>query len=209
MNQQMFKEGGQKQSQSPFSPEAAPNPRGSTMTSRYLAALSKAPQVVELLSEQARMVEDSVKSASDYSYKATEHAGLGASRAASSSLTPPSHGMDICAPYTCSRPSQEELLWAGRSTHWGNKARAWERSNQADAAMWRSPGVPQCGQSESSPCLTVVIECIERRANLGEGIFCPCPSCPKCICPCRSALGLHVARNVRSESLLPHHRGCT
>ncbi|KAL1696002.1 hypothetical protein GGG16DRAFT_121324 [Schizophyllum commune] len=76
MNQQMFTESAQKPSHSPFSPEAAPNPRGSTMTSRYLAALSNAPQVVALLSEQARMVEDSVKSASDYSYKATEHAGL-------------------------------------------------------------------------------------------------------------------------------------
>ncbi|KAL1710708.1 hypothetical protein EV121DRAFT_285568 [Schizophyllum commune] len=75
MNQQMFTESAQRTSQSPFSPEAAPNPRGSTMTGRYLSALGNAPQVVELLSEQARMVEDSVKSASDYSYKATEHAG--------------------------------------------------------------------------------------------------------------------------------------
>ncbi|KAI5831782.1 FAD/NAD(P)-binding domain-containing protein [Schizophyllum commune Tattone D] len=75
MNQQMFTDSAQGTSQSPFSPETAPNPRGSTMTSRYLAALGNAPQVVELLTDQGRMVEDSVKSASDYSYKATEHAG--------------------------------------------------------------------------------------------------------------------------------------
>ncbi|KAL1723748.1 hypothetical protein EV715DRAFT_285814 [Schizophyllum commune] len=75
MNQQMFTEGTQGTSESPFSPVAAPNPRGSTMTSRYLAAIGNAPQVVELISRHGRMVEDSVKSASDYSYKATEHAG--------------------------------------------------------------------------------------------------------------------------------------
>ncbi|TRM69173.1 hypothetical protein BD626DRAFT_473188 [Schizophyllum amplum] len=77
MNQKTFAEGAQEASlpSSPFTPAAAPNPRGSMMTARYLAALGNAPGVLDLLLAQGSMVEDSVKSASDYSYKATEHAG--------------------------------------------------------------------------------------------------------------------------------------
>ncbi|KAL1746166.1 hypothetical protein HDZ31DRAFT_81396 [Schizophyllum fasciatum] len=77
MNQEAFARDARAAPRSPFSSSAAPNPRGSTMVTRYLSALANAPRVVELLTAQSSMVEDSVKSASDYSYKAEEHAGPG------------------------------------------------------------------------------------------------------------------------------------
>ena len=60
---------------SPFSTEAPPNATDSTMVSRYFFNLSFTPGLVALITPAGRMVEGSVKSASDYSYSAPSYAG--------------------------------------------------------------------------------------------------------------------------------------
>jgi len=81
-NQKMFNEEGKNFVYDPneiaFDSGAVPNPSNSTSTSRYITALSKlAPGIVQLITENGYMVEDSVKSASDYSYSAPAYAGPG------------------------------------------------------------------------------------------------------------------------------------
>ncbi|KAG5637513.1 hypothetical protein H0H81_004264 [Sphagnurus paluster] len=49
----------------------------STMTARYLSNLSLAPGVVKLITPGGKMVQGSVRSASDYSYSASSYAGNG------------------------------------------------------------------------------------------------------------------------------------
>jgi len=76
MNQKMYNDSAKLPSPpSPFSPEATPNPNNSTMVSRYLSNLSLAPGLVALITPAGRMVEGSVKSASDFSYSAPSYAG--------------------------------------------------------------------------------------------------------------------------------------
>jgi hypothetical protein len=47
------------------------------MISRYVSSLSLAPGVVRLITQEGKLVEGSVKSASDFSYSAPSYAGHG------------------------------------------------------------------------------------------------------------------------------------
>lgn len=60
---------------SPFASSATPNPTNSTMTSRYISNLSLAPGVINLISKTGKLVDGSVKTASDFSYSAPDYAG--------------------------------------------------------------------------------------------------------------------------------------
>lgn len=60
---------------SPFAYLATPNLASSTMASRYVSNLSLAPGVVRLVSKKGKLMEGSVKSASDFSYSAPAYAG--------------------------------------------------------------------------------------------------------------------------------------
>jgi flavin-dependent dehydrogenase len=59
---------------SPFAPSATSN-SNSTMASRYVSSLSLAPGIVKLVSKTGKLVEGSVKSASDFSYSAPAYSG--------------------------------------------------------------------------------------------------------------------------------------
>ncbi|KAF8891735.1 hypothetical protein BD779DRAFT_1610472 [Infundibulicybe gibba] len=61
----------------PFSPDATPNPKGSTMTSHYISNLSLAPGLVKLVTNNGKMQPESVHSASDFSYSAASYSGHG------------------------------------------------------------------------------------------------------------------------------------
>ncbi|CAA7261651.1 unnamed protein product [Cyclocybe aegerita] len=60
---------------SPFPERNAPVPPGSTITGRYLSALSTAPGVVKLITCSGMLEEGSVRNASDFSYSAPSYAG--------------------------------------------------------------------------------------------------------------------------------------
>ena len=60
---------------SPFACLATPGLTNSPMASRYVSNLSLAPGVVQLVSKTGKLVEGSVKSASDFSYSAPTYAG--------------------------------------------------------------------------------------------------------------------------------------
>jgi flavine halogenase len=62
-------------SQSVFPTTNASNLANSSTVNRYLSDIGLAPGVLELLRLNARLVEGSVKSASDFSYSAKNYAG--------------------------------------------------------------------------------------------------------------------------------------
>jgi hypothetical protein len=62
---------------SPFASLATPNSTDTSMISRYVSSLSLAPGVVRLITQEGKLVEGSVKSASDFSYSAPSYAGHG------------------------------------------------------------------------------------------------------------------------------------
>lgn len=79
MNQQVYNEKLQQPLpwQSPFAPSNTPNAADSSTVARYLANLALAPGVLNLITENGKMDEGSVKNASDFSYSAPAYAGTG------------------------------------------------------------------------------------------------------------------------------------
>ncbi|THU85054.1 FAD/NAD(P)-binding domain-containing protein [Dendrothele bispora CBS 962.96] len=76
MNQEVYNEN--KSTLSSFPPSVStPNPSESTMVARYISNLGLAPGLVELITENGKMGEGSVKMASDFSYSAPSYAGNG------------------------------------------------------------------------------------------------------------------------------------
>lgn len=79
MNQEVYNEKMQQPLpwHSPFEPSNTPNAADSSFVARYLANLALAPGVLNLITENGKMDEGSVKNASDFSYSAPEYAGTG------------------------------------------------------------------------------------------------------------------------------------
>jgi flavin-dependent dehydrogenase len=62
----------------PFSPSAIPDlSQSSTIVARYIALFKLAPGIVKLITNEGSLVDESVRSASDYSYSAPSYAGPG------------------------------------------------------------------------------------------------------------------------------------
>lgn len=62
---------------SPFVSEHMPRSHASSTASRYISALSLAPGLVDLVNPHGRLVQGSIRSASDFSYSAPSYAGNG------------------------------------------------------------------------------------------------------------------------------------
>ncbi len=62
---------------SPFSSGSASNHSDSDSTTRYLASLSLAPHLVDLIGNKGMLMEGTIAKASDYSYSAPSYAGNG------------------------------------------------------------------------------------------------------------------------------------
>ncbi|KAK0212621.1 FAD binding domain-containing protein [Desarmillaria ectypa] len=62
---------------SPFPSVSVPNHSNSDTASRYLASLSLAPHLVDLISSKGTFMEETIAKASDYSYSANSYAGNG------------------------------------------------------------------------------------------------------------------------------------
>ncbi len=78
MNERMYAEIAKKALfPSPFVFERMPHPHASSMASRYISALSLAPGLVDLVNPHGKLVQGSIRSASDFSYSAPSYAGNG------------------------------------------------------------------------------------------------------------------------------------
>ncbi|KAL0955995.1 hypothetical protein HGRIS_002172 [Hohenbuehelia grisea] len=79
MNQEMYNEKhkANPQMESTFPSSTAPNPGNSATVSRYLCNLKFAPGLLRLIGQNGKMVQNSVHSASDFSYSAPSYAGMG------------------------------------------------------------------------------------------------------------------------------------
>ncbi|KIL62531.1 hypothetical protein M378DRAFT_165552 [Amanita muscaria Koide BX008] len=77
MNEREFSQRKTTTFSSPFASEPTSNNHPSNMTARYTSSLSLAPSLVQLVNPRGKLIQGSVRSASDFSYSAPSYAGNG------------------------------------------------------------------------------------------------------------------------------------